>query len=180
MITWFEILVIVFLGLGMFTTSMPKMAAISLVITVLAIDSLINLYGLVWAEAIVALIPALTIGEESSWIKGYMVVLVQSITALILFFSAHWCDSREDRLFFRIMALFLFASALIIPLYKFGVIYEFSQYTLFYHTIDIIMVFTVFYFSDGTKQLIGSLRDTLSRRYPDSLGLRRERKGMRR
>lgn len=178
MITWFEALVIIFMGLGMFITSMPKRAAIILVIAVLAVDSLINLYGLTWAESIVALIPILTLGEEPQWIKGGMVVLVQSITALILVISSIWCRKQEDRLFFRVMAIFLIASSVIIPLYKYDIIYKFSHYTLIYHTIDITMLLTVFYFSDGTKQLIRSLRDTLSRHYPNSFGFRRERKGM--
>lgn len=176
MITWFEVSIIVFLLLGMLITSMPRKAAISLVLVTLALGSLINLYGLVWAEALVSVVPYLTLGDEPQWIKAYMVVLTQSIAALLLIIGGiHY---RGEKLFFWLMAFFLFASSLIIPLYKYDIIYKFSHYTLFYHTIDITMLLTVFYFSDGTKQLIRSLRDTLSRHYPNSFGFRRERKGM--
>jgi len=149
----FETGIILALLLAMLKTVPPKQWAIIIVLVTALLIRTIEEFGLYWAESFVSLVPSLTI-ERQQWIVPDLIVLFQVSMAVYLVSCLAWVKDKESRIFFLLMAVFLMFSSLLIPLYKYDAIKTFSAYTFLYHASAILQVLTVFYYSNGIRQLI--------------------------
>ena len=156
----FETGIILFLLLAMLKTEHPKQWAIGVILISLMFTRVIEAHGLYWAESITAIIPGLTIGNPR-WIAPNLMVLAQLFFALYLISCMSWVRGKDSRNLFLLMAGFLVASSLLFPLYKYDAIRTFSAYTLLYRIVDVCMVLTVFYHSNGIRQIIGNIRSSI-------------------
>ena len=145
----FEALIIIFLLFAMLITTHPKKLAVAIVVLIALVDRLIEYYGLQWAESFGSLMGISFI--ESAWMRADMIVVAQCLTSMLLIYISILLGSANDRLFFRIMALFLILTSALIPLYRFDVILSWSAYTNMYHALATLQVFIVYWFSDGFR-----------------------------
>jgi len=160
MITYFEPMVFIVLLLAMLITNMPRKEAIIYVLVGSAMTIYINLFGSQWADSLVSAFPWLSMGE-SVWIKAWMIACAQGLIAFLLIARGGW-QKGKDKDFFRIMALFMFGTSGALVIYRYDMIVTFDAYTAIYHLLAILQVLTVFYYSNGIKQLTGSIGASLN------------------
>jgi len=151
----FEPIMFILLFLAMLFTNMPRKEAIIYVMVTSAMAIYVMAHGLYVANSLVSIIPGLELGDPK-WIEAWMVVFFQTLLSTLLVVRGAFMRGK-DREFFNIMGVFLFALSGAIVMYRYDLIVEFSLYTAIYHTLAILQVLTVFYYSDGIKRITTSI-----------------------
>lgn len=155
--TYFEVSIFLSLLFAMLFTNMPRKEAIVYVMVASTMCMLINDNSVKLIETIYS--PYIT--KEHLWTPAFLVIGVQSLLAIPLILRARTMEGK-DRDFFRIMAAFLFATSGSIVMFRYDIIVKFETYTAIYHVLALLQVLTVFIYSNGINQLIGSIGDSIA------------------
>jgi len=147
----FESIIFILLFLAMLATNMPRKEAIIYVMVASAVAIYLSVNSQYIANNLVSIIPGLELGDPR-WVESWMVIFFQTFLSALLVVRGAFMRGR-DREFFNIMGVFLFALSGAIVMYRHDLIVEFSLYTAIYHTLAILQVLTVFYYSDGIKRI---------------------------
>jgi len=134
----------VFIGLlvAMYLSSEPKKTSIAVV-------------------AYVALIIRALDYFFDGWIVMNMVSITESLGAILLLSYASTLKHHKDRVFFRMMSVFLLVSAATVPLYRYDIIYLHGDYVAISHAIALTHLTFMMIFSDGIGIVARNLRNNL-------------------
>lgn len=147
MITFFDGFLLVGILAAMLLSSEPKKSAISLVLLICAVVTLIDYLF-------------------NGWIVMYLTSIMESMAAMTLISYSRRLVDAKDRLFFYMMSAFLLVSAATVVvcrvLYRFEIDYLHSDYVMISHAIALSHLFMMISFSDGIGSAIRNLRDTFS------------------
>lgn len=155
----FEAAIIICLLIAMRHSTMPKQLAIAVILGVAVVDRLSEGYGMYLAESLVSMAPGLEMGNPK-WLVANLVTICQLSGALSLFVIGSRLIEAGDRRFFWAMSAFLAAAGLLIPIFRFTPM-NFEAYTFLYRAVAILQVITVYYYSNGTKQYIRAIGNSI-------------------
>lgn len=107
---------------------------------------------------------------SSGWIYYYSAIVIEFSALVVLLALARRYKKYQDRLFFRIMAAFLWGSTLVSVLFTFGYITEHSAYYEYASMVAFMHVVFMLVYSDGFRIACGNIRDSFpsARRFTNS------------
>lgn len=155
----FEGAILIFLIIAIRYSTMPKRIAIAVILFVAIADRFAEAYGLYWAESLVYMLPWLELGDPK-WIPANLVVMSQAVGCISLAIIGSRLIDKHDRRFFWIMSVFLLAAGSLIPIFQ-ATSMNFEAYTFLYRAVAISQVLTVYYYSNGTKQFIRAIGNSI-------------------
>ena len=139
MITPFDACLLVGILVAMLLSSEPKKSAIAGVLIIaslgIALDYLFD-----------------------GWVVMNLASIIESMGAILLFTYARKLEKYKDRVFFRMMSAFLFASAATVPLYRWNVNVEPRDYVNLSHAVAISHLTFMVAYSDGIRNVARNFR----------------------
>lgn len=154
----------IFLGIlfAMLLSSMPKKLA-------MLICLFVSITGLILNSAIEA-------GYFADSMIYPMAGVAEALAAVILMLIGIRTINHRDARFFYIMGWFLIVSSwlnsIYIPLFLYTDFLTFEFYTVGFHVVAMLHVFTMFVYSDGIGKAIRNIRGIILGHDPDYLGVR--------
>lgn len=144
MITPFDLFLALGILLAMFLSEQPKRAVVAFVVLVQLVG-VINDY----------LIP-------SGWLDYYIGSILESIGAMVIIFCTTYARNRFERGYFLLNAAFLWASAAIVPLFRYDIIVYHSDYVFYSQMVASLHLLAMLILSDGIRNFARSINDILS------------------
>lgn len=143
MLTPFDIFLALGILLAMFWSDMPKKAVVAFIVcihlSITAIDYFLT-----------------------GWLEYYIASSTEALGAILIIFCARHAKNGFERKYFLLNAAFLWASAAIVPLFRYDIIIAHVDYVFYSQMVASLHLLAMLILSDGIRNFARSINDILS------------------
>ncbi len=142
----YHILLCLGILLAMFLSDMPKKAIVAFVVIIQICTAIMD-YKLSGSE---------------SWSPFYSASIAEALGAMLIIFCARYAKNGFERKYFLLNAAFLWASAAIVPLFRYDIIIAHVDYVFYSQMVASLHLLAMLILSDGIRKFARSINDILS------------------